>query len=225
MSEHNIPAAEYGAMADAELGPIVLRGRPLQTMRCQAAAMGCGILRAYVILGLSPILVATVVGGLVLVLIYMIWIQYHPDPVDMAQEVKAAVFAFCFVPVYVAMIWLGYFQPRGDHLVLHEEGFRLKIGFKGRRVLFRELRAITLGLDFDAVMSDLAQTRPGHPAALRKLTSEEDLAGPEMNLHYLDGSKTVINGFLYRFEPEDLRAFLDFLAERHPRLRPTLDSD
>jgi len=141
---------------------------------------------------------------------------------DGTQWVKITIFACCFVIVYAILIWLIYFQPCGDYLILHKKGFRLKITFKQRQVLFQELRAITFGLEspvFRALANLLALARPGQAAALR------DLASAEMNLHYKDGSKVVFKGFLHRFESEDLQAFVNFLAERHAELSGSTETE
>lgn len=200
MPEQNIPEPEYVSTNDSELGPVVLRCRPLSPIRWAAEELG--------------VLVAYIVAPLFLIPFYAFWpamgVLYMV--LDRAQWVKITAFTCCFVTVYAIMIWFCYFLPRGDYLVLHENGFRLKILFRPWGIPFGELRSITFGLvsvDFGAVTNALALVRP---AMLRELSNAA------LNLHYKNGRKVVFRSFLHRFEAEDLQTFLNYVAEHHPEL-------
>lgn len=131
-----------------------------------------------------------------------------------AGLLKAVVFAMCFIPGYVTLVWLVYVQPRGDHLVVCENGFRLKITFKRREVLFRDLLAISFGLDsaiFKGITQVLGVLQP------RQAQMLGNLSNAAMQLHFKNGSRTTFKSFLHRFELEDLQRFFDYLAGNYPQ--------
>jgi hypothetical protein len=204
VSDQPAPAEGEKPDAEAPLGPEVFRCRPLSPLQW-VAAQGFGILGACVLMPFF--LIPFFASWPALFALYLV--GEGPD------GLKFVVFVVCFLPCYLALFWLVYLQPRGDHLIVHREGFRLKITFKRREVLFRELRVIAFGLEsalVRGVMGALRGVRPGQAAML------QEQASAAMNLHYKSGVKTVFKSFLLRFEPEGLQRFLDYLDEQHPEL-------
>jgi hypothetical protein len=138
----------------------------------------------------------------------------HGGPVGLRNSAALG----CFVAVYACLVWLVYLQPRGDYLVLCQRGFRLKITFKRREVLFEELRAISFGLDKpDFVRGAEAVARLFRPGLMAMV---DELGSAAMNLHYRNGKTVVFKGFLHRFVREDTEQFLAHLAKEHPELLP-----
>jgi hypothetical protein len=128
---------------------------------------------------------------------------------------RLSLFCICFALCYGTFLWLVYLQPRGDYLVLHTRGFRLRITFKRREVLFDDLQAITFGLQSKLLQIMRGGLRVVQPGQARFL---DEIAFQAMNLHYKNGNKTVFKQFLVRFEPEDTGRFLEYIAQYHPEL-------
>ena len=191
---------------DEEFGPEIFRCRPLPPMKWVAAqAMGNGFVFAWIALpfGILPFFAMWPSMGAA----YLVQ--------DAAPPVKFGVFFACFIPIYAALFWLVYLQPRGDHLIVFQRGISVKITFKWRDLFFDELSGITFGLEsatYDAFVGGLRWVRPGQAASLA------GHGNAAINFYFKDGGKTVFKSFLLRFEPEDTQRFLDYLAEHHPRL-------
>lgn len=210
MPDNDARFGEPETVSDEDLGETILRCRPLPPMQW-VSAQGFGVLGAYLAMPLVILpFFAMIPAALALVLL----VPNGP------QAANIAVFTTCFFAVYVPLAWLVYLHPRGDHLVLHTHGFQVKITFKLRRVLFRQLRSISIGKD--AGLSGplgvfVRAFQPGHAAMI------EELARAAMNLHYQDGSTTVFKQFMHRFEPEDLDKFFGYIAQHQAQLIPSAE--
>lgn len=209
MSNDSTKPSNEAEQSNEELGPVILTCRPLSPMRW-VAAQGLGLLGAYVLMpfGVLPFF-AAIPAGAVLFL-------FNGPPLPTVALVCGAT---VFLVVYLALIWLVYLQPRGDHLVLHRDGFRLKITFKRRQIRFAQLRAITFGIEstaFQALLRGFGYVQPGQASGQR------ELANAAVNFTFHDGSKTTFKSFLHRFEEDDLRQFFTFISEHHSRLLPPL---
>lgn len=200
-----IPQANSSRLsADQTLGSEIFRCRPLSSMMW-VSAQGLGVLGAYVALPfiIIPFFAMWPSLGVLLLL--------REEPRWLGLGAAGSCFLFC----YAAFLWLVYFQPCGDYLVLHNNGFRLKITFKRREILFRDLIRITFGLEsvmFDALTGFLHRFRPGQTRMI------QEQASAAMNLYFRDGKKTVFKSFLFRFEPQDTQMFLDHVVKHHPEL-------
>jgi hypothetical protein len=138
-------------------------------------------------------------------------LHFEDGPVWLKQGGSFAVFAL----TYALFVWGLYFFPRSDYLILHEEGFQVKIGFKHRRFRFDQVRSITFGLKGPMVkglQAMLAWFNAGKPS----LTSLALLSA--INLHFKSGREGIVRQFLLRFEPDDTEKFFQWIADRHPEL-------
>lgn len=183
---------------------VVFECRPVSAIRW-VAAQGYGLFGAYVVLPLVVIpFVALLATSGVLRLV-------AAGPQWLRIVAPLATFVLC----YGVLFWLSYFHPRGDYLVLHPRGFRVKITFRQHVVLFDDLETISFGLD-----SAVFRLSRGISGSLRlgQGTFVDELASTALNVHFKDGTQKVFKQFLARFEPEDTQRFLDYIGQHHGRL-------
>lgn len=200
-----MPAASPNSSTDS-LGAELFRCRPLPPIRNVGGdGPGAIVVSLLYFLFLFPLL-ALFGGGMVWFLAKGLW-EGQP------REVVLALFASLVIGAYLLMTWLVYLQPRGDYLVVHERGFRIRMSFKSRIIMFSALREITFGLHsafLEAAISALAIVKSRKARAIRAM------AEAMMTVHYLNGRKTSFKLFLYRFEPEDTSRFIEYIQQRQP---------
>lgn len=205
MSPHDDKTLDPPPNLDADLGPVILQCRPLPSVEW-VANQGLGLVGAYVLMPafLIPFFAAWPAGGCLLYLA-------DKTPLWLARAAGGLSFGLA----YSLLFWLVYFQPRNDHLILCQHGFKVKFFLDNRTVLFRDLKAVTFGSE-DAILDGFVtflSVIKRHQANML-----QELASAAMNLRFKDGDADSFKNILNRFEPEDLQEFLIYLAEHHPEL-------
>jgi hypothetical protein len=76
-----------------------------------------------------------------------------------AEQLRAGLMLGGTVLVYAFFIWRFYWVPRGDYLILHQLGFRIRIGLRTANVLFDDLHDIVVGRT--PIPVDTTRAEPG----------------------------------------------------------------
>ena len=188
---------------DDRLGPVVLRCRP-RTVPGWFAAQGFQPLVAHFLRYF-----AVFFGALVLTLpLRLIQEGAEPD-----WPVWIGWYTLCCL----LLGWLFFVQPRWDHLVLHEKGFRFRVLYQAARVEFAGLAAIRLGGPLTVTEHiGLIYTEFAHRSDLQEVMLRARLT--RLVLVYPEGAPRMLRSFLTRFESEDTLRFFELLVKKHPGL-------
>ena len=203
------------ASANDPLGTEIFRCRPRSPLRNVGGdGPGFVFMSAFFLLFAFP-LCAAFFGG---------WAWFAAKGVWEGQprEVVLAILAIAVIGVYLLIIWLVYLHPRGDYLVVHERGFRIRMSFKSRMIKFSDLREVTFGLHsafMEAAIGALAVVKPGRARGARAM------AEAMMTVHYQNGRKTSFKMLLFRFESDDTVRFIEYIKQHQPNFgQPAQDS-
>lgn len=195
-------------VAIAHLGP-ALHSCHARSYWGYLAAEGVSMLRA-----LWMTIAGTVIGSCILSAIPLSLI----DPDHKENEwLMRAIFLVSFAGWSYALMWVSFLRFRGDFLILHENGFRFRIGFfKRGRVHFADVAHLILGGDlspFESFGFRWLQFTGHLEESVIRIAPRNRLI-----LELRNGQQHVIKGFGARFEPHDYAKFLQFIDEKYPEL-------
>jgi hypothetical protein len=140
--------------------------------------------------------------GMYAAIITGLCIGVEPDP-------KHPACLTAFVLACAALVWFCYILPRFDHLIVHEDGFRIRMLWKHLVARFDGVAEWRVG--FVPAKLERGLRRLGDPA-LADLTRAADAASVVVTL--TDGARRVFRNFFKRFDKDDLGRFLGVLVER-----------
>lgn len=205
MNENQPNPANLADLPD--LGPMVVSCRRLsgaRTLRAQGFLFGW--LLYYV---LYPLVVLPYLALMTTMLPFLAF----------GYSVEAMVgpaFAVVFVYFYMVFCWFAYVWPHRNHLVLHEKGLRIRLGFKRLHTLFESIQGVFVGRAPSKVESGLRAVvgllKPGQADWLNQVNTTA------ITVVLNDGSARIFKGILTCFEPADLERLFHELVERNPRL-------
>jgi len=212
---------------NAHLGAVVLRCRLLgQIAQMKQAGLSSFDfwLQAVIAVIFFPFLVTCFAVGLPLAIREAVTGQVSPEP---ALASGAPLLIAATVLVYLlalgATIWFGFFFPRRDHLVLHENGVAFRLGFKAGVVLFKELKVFRIGREwtpFEA--SAMKINRHFHPGLY---VLAENARNMSLTLKLTRGEQIVLKAVLMRYEEQDVNEFLTQVYQQHPGIFGLDDSE
>jgi hypothetical protein len=195
---------KQGSVED-RLGPVVLNCRA-RTLRHWLSGQGFGPLYFYVAL---PGIIA----------FFALWLA-APGILLMEERppsIARPVLISWYVVSCILLAFAVYITPRWDYLVLHERGFRCRITFKRRTILFEELSGVFYGRPQGKLEQLLhSGLRFANPSVVTWGSNMSDTA---LTIFYNENSKPdVFKTFFIRFELADITEFCDYIVANYPRL-------
>lgn len=197
---------------DDSLGPVILRCRlrPQKDVLTDAGLVAPSA--QYVWVGSVIVL-----GALVLFVPLFVLLRHGFEMDD--DDIRLAFF-IAYPLNLLALAWVSYGWPRGDYLVLHEQGFRFRITYKRLTVCFDDLTRLRVGWDVPGwvkLTSTLGDLKHPGISDLTQRCSEHSVT-----VVLKSGKEHVLKGFLIRFHAEDTAQFLMYLLEKFPEvINPT----
>lgn len=151
-----------------------------------------------------------------------------PESLD---DLKRWIVLGSSVAVYALLMWRLYWVPRGDYLILHQLGFRIRIGLRTADVLFDVLHDIVIGrtpiqLSTRGLDPGVFLVAPPHYGVIVIEPPVPDeivvTTGAAVEFHFVNGTQYLFPSVLTRFEADDLQRFFEFVHRHHPRLLPPI---
>jgi hypothetical protein len=193
------------------LGPVILSCRP----RPLREAMGdLGMLGGYYF-WVGPLLCAILAMFLTFPIVGIAAANKVPAPLLVQPLWGHLIIGWWFV-CFVVTLWYAYILPRGDSLVLYENGFRCRISQRRWEVPFRKLREIRLGektKQSQSLLSEILSLRYRYVLEFAKKAKATSLT-----LIFANSKRSRIPTLLVRFEAEDLKEFFRYLMDHHADL-------
>jgi hypothetical protein len=195
--------------ADPQLGNAIISCRRLGGSRTmQAQGFMFGWLLHYI---LFP-LICMPYMALMTAMMSMFLLGYHQIE-DMAKSMVLPLFVGFY---YVLFMWLGYFRPRGDHLILFEKGIKARIRFQYLVLPFDSIQSIWQG----RIPSRIERALRGFlsifkPGQVNWLRWTDDTA---LTIYLKDGTEHQLKTVATYFEGQDLERFFQELLVRNPHL-------
>lgn len=115
-------------------------------------------------------------------------------------------------------VWLYWLNPRRDYLIVRERGFNWRLSLSRHGLFTRRGRVAFESLEEFSYRSDWQRETAMQPSAMThgqkfdRLVTEVFFSRRELRLRFKDGRELVLENLLLRFDPADIRRFLDHLA-------------
>ena len=158
---------------------------------------------------LPPIAALFCTGAVIMFLVKVLHIQGQNIPLGSGL-------VGMFVTITVGLYFFFFSVPDNPCLVLHKHGFR----YRGRNVLFANLKAIAIGRD-DSAMSQFARGLGSliswHPAGRVAENSQQ----ASVTLVFKDQTSTLMKNVLLENNHDDLNKFFDVIKREQSHIRIT----
>jgi hypothetical protein len=165
----------------------------------------------------SPVL-NTVILSCLPAIILIFTLQFGFGITSSKQEVWVLpVFLAVLVISSAAAIWWLWLVPLRDYVIVSENGFRWQLSLSRWECFPSQGSLSTAELKAFSYRSDCFEAEPldfGKSAQekLERICLEANLGRHDMACHLKNDKNIVLKKFFARFEPDDLRRFLDHLA-------------
>jgi hypothetical protein len=207
------PIAPYES-EKADLGAEVLRCRRLsgaQTFHAQGYLFGWFLY--YV---LYPLVILPYIAAMTICLpVYLFAKLFGHSFEAMLDTIAMPILGGAFLILYAMTYWFTFIRPRADYFVLHENGLRIRSGFKRLDSPFKSIQGIFVGRAPSKLEGALRRIvdvlKPSQAEWLNQLD------GTAVSLVLVDGTTRLFKALLTCFEPSDLERLFNELVKRNPR--------
>lgn len=201
---------------DDDLGAIIFSCRP-RSVKDYMVDVERHILLYYI----NPFINAVFVVAL---LVFFLLCKCFGKTGPLKDEPVWFVFMFIFIGMGLAWgAWWYYISPKNDFLFIHEKGFRWKLKLciwnyfpSSGTVLYEELEHIGIRPDFTE--KDLDKKNSSASDNMATFILELFFPKGDMRLTLKNGKQRTVENIMKRFVSEDLRRFIEYIQNYHPKL-------